>query len=75
MWGLLDRRRRALSPNRVPVAELERILTLYRERHRGSNVRHFCDVARSLTVPRNEINWFAKYEHKLECLRFRASSE
>jgi transposase len=44
--GLLDRRRRIPSLRRVPVAELQRILRLYRERYLGFNVRHFCQVAR-----------------------------
>jgi transposase len=44
--GLLDRRRRRPSLRRVPVAELQRILRLYRERYLGFNVRHFCQLAR-----------------------------
>ena len=49
--GLFDHRRRR-SPRAVPVAEVQRVLRLYRERygprdgHPGFNVRHFCDVAR-----------------------------
>jgi transposase len=49
--GLFDHRRRR-SPRAVPMAEMQRILRLYRERygprdgHPGYNVRHFCDVAR-----------------------------
>jgi transposase len=39
--GLFDRRRRTPSPRSVPVAEVKRILGLYRERYRGWNVRHF----------------------------------
>jgi transposase len=39
--GLVDRRRGRPSPRRTPVAELERILELYRERYSGFNVRHF----------------------------------
>jgi hypothetical protein len=30
----------------VPVAEVKRILGLYRERYRGWNVRHFCETVR-----------------------------
>ncbi len=44
--GLLDQRRRTPSPRRVPIAELERVLRLYRERYRGFNVRHFHQIAR-----------------------------
>src|SRR5690348_14168172 len=44
--GLFDRRRRVPSPKRAPVAEVERLLTLYRERYQGFNVRHFHQLAR-----------------------------
>lgn len=50
--GLFDRRRRTPSPKRAPVAEVARVLQLYRERsgprdgHRGFNVRHFHQLAR-----------------------------
>lgn len=44
--GLLDQRRRTPSPHRVPIAELERVLRLYRERYSGFNVRHFHQIAR-----------------------------
>ncbi len=49
--GLLDRRRRRPSPRAVPLAEVERVLKLYRERYgprdgqRGFNVRHFYQIA------------------------------
>jgi transposase len=39
--GMFDHRRRTPSPRSVPVAEVKRILGLYRERYRGWNVRHF----------------------------------
>ena len=39
--GLFDRRCRVPSPRRVPGTEVERILTLYRERYAGFNMRHF----------------------------------
>lgn len=44
--GLLDRRTGRPSPRRAPVAEVERVLRLYRERYRGFNVRHFMSIAR-----------------------------
>src|SRR5499426_2602254 len=44
--GLFDRRRHTPSPKRAPVAEVQRVLALYRERYRGFNVRHFHQVAR-----------------------------
>lgn len=39
-------RRRGVSPKRAPVAEVERIVRLYRTTYQGFNVRHFHDVAR-----------------------------
>lgn len=44
--GLVDMRHRRPSPRRTPVAEVERILELYRERYRGFNVRHFWQLVR-----------------------------
>src|SRR5213083_2302776 len=44
--GLLDRRRQIPSPKRAPVAEVQRLLALYRERYLGFNVRHFHQLAR-----------------------------
>lgn len=44
--GLLDRRRRVPSRRRAPLAEVQRILRLYRERYDGFNVRHFHQIAR-----------------------------
>jgi hypothetical protein len=43
--GLLDRRRQTPSPKRAPVAEVERLLQLYRTRYAGFNVRHFVRIA------------------------------
>ena len=39
--GLFDRRRGKPSPKRVPVATVERVLELYRERYFDLNVQHF----------------------------------
>lgn len=44
--GLFDRRRRTPSPKCAPVAEVQRLLALYRERYQGFNVRHFHQLAR-----------------------------
>src|SRR5499433_4157810 len=44
--GLFDRRRHTPSPKRAPVAEVQRVLTLYRDRYHGFNVRHFHQLAR-----------------------------
>lgn len=43
--GLVDKRR-CPSQHRVPVAQLERVLQLYRERYTGFNGRHFHEVVR-----------------------------
>ena len=43
--GLLDRRRGRPSPRRAPVAEVQRVLRLYRERYLGFNGRHFYQIA------------------------------
>ena len=39
--GLFDRRRGQPSPKRVPLAVVEQVLGLYRERYFDLNVRHF----------------------------------
>jgi hypothetical protein len=44
--GLWDRRHRSPSPRQAPLAEVERILGLYRERYLDFNVRHFHEIAR-----------------------------
>ena len=44
--GLFDRRRQTPSPKRAPVAEVQRVLQLYRDRYQGFNVRHFHQLAR-----------------------------
>ena len=43
--GLLDRRRRIPSARRAPMAEVEKVLRLYRDRYGGFNVRHFHQIA------------------------------
>jgi hypothetical protein len=42
---LFDRRRQTPSPKRAPVAEVQRLLALYREHYQGFNVRHFHRLA------------------------------
>ena len=44
--GLVDMRRGRPSPRRTPVAEVERILELYREKYPGFNGRHFYQTVR-----------------------------
>lgn len=43
--GLVDKRR-CPSKHRAPLAELERVLRLYRDKYQGFNGRHFCEIAR-----------------------------
>lgn len=44
--GLVDMRRGRPSPRRVAIAEVERILALYRETYPGFNARHFFQTVR-----------------------------
>ena len=44
--GLVDKRHQRPSQRRVPIAEVERMLQLYRVRYAGFNVRHFHEVVR-----------------------------
>lgn len=44
--GLLDRRTQQPSPKRVPLAEVETVLRLYREEYFDFNVRHFHEKLR-----------------------------
>jgi transposase len=44
--GLIDMRCGRPSPRRTPVAEVERILGLYRDRYSGYNARHFYQTVR-----------------------------
>src|SRR5688572_32168648 len=41
--GLYDRRSRHPSPKRVPMADVETVLKLYRERYFDLNVKHFVE--------------------------------
>ena len=44
--GLFDRRTQTPSPKRVPVADLEKVLELYRDVYSDFNVRHFHEKLR-----------------------------
>src|SRR6266513_2031491 len=44
--GLFDRRRGKPSPQRVPMAQVEQVLGLYREKYFDLNVRHFHEKLR-----------------------------
>jgi transposase len=41
--GLFDRRTKRPSPKRVPMADVERVLKLYREKYFDLNVKHFVE--------------------------------
>jgi transposase len=51
--GLFDRRRAKPSPKRVPLALVEQILGLYREKYFDLNVRHFHQKLRAMVVDGN----------------------
>jgi len=55
--ALFDRRRQQPSSRRAPATEVERVLRLYRERYRGFNVRHFCELARREHALRLSYSW------------------
>jgi transposase len=44
--GLIDMRRGVPSPRRAPIAEIKRIVGLYRDIYRGFNARHFYQTAK-----------------------------
>ena len=44
--GLFDRRAKSPSPKRVPLVEVEKVLTLYREKYFDFNVKHFVEKLR-----------------------------
>ncbi len=44
--GLFDRRRGKPSPKKVPLAAVEKVLALYREKYFDLNVRHFDEKLR-----------------------------
>ena len=46
--GLFDRRRQQPSPKRVPLAVVQQVLTLYRERYFDCNVLHFHEKLQTL---------------------------
>ena len=43
--GLMDRRLGKASPHRIPVDEVERVVSLYRDRYAGWTVKHFHERA------------------------------
>src|ERR1700684_2109407 len=55
--GLFDRRRGKPSPKRVPMAMVERVLELYRERYFDLNVQHFHEKLRAEHQLRLSYSW------------------
>lgn len=55
--GLYDRRRGQPSPRRVPLATVEKVLELYRERYFDFNVRHFHEKLREEHGIRLSYTW------------------
>jgi len=55
--GLYDRRRGKPSPRRVPLATVEQVLGLYRERYFDLNVRHFHEKLREEHGIRLSYTW------------------
>ena len=55
--GLYDHRRQRPSPKRVPVAVVQQVLALYRERYRGWNVAHFTEQIRTHHGIRLSYSW------------------
>jgi len=55
--GLLDRRRGKPSPKRVPVARVEQVLGLYREKYFDLNVRHFHEKLREQHGIKLSYSW------------------
>jgi transposase len=55
--GLWDYRKRSPSPKRVPVADLEKVLRLYREKYFDFNVQHFHEKLRDQHGLKYSYTW------------------
>src|SRR6266571_3450706 len=55
--GLFDRRQGKPSPKRVPVAQVEQVLGLYRDRYFDLNVRHFHEKLQSTHAIELSYTW------------------
>lgn len=55
--AFFDRRRETPSRRRASGADLAQVLQLYRERYRGFNVRHFCEIARREHQVTRSYSW------------------
>jgi len=55
--GLFDRRSQRPSPKRVPMAEVEKVLRLYREKYFDLNVKHFVEKLHSQEQIQLSYTW------------------
>jgi transposase len=55
--AFFDRRRETPSRRRASGTDLAQVLQLYRERYRGFNVRHFCEIARREHQVTRSYSW------------------
>ena len=55
--GLWDYRKQRPSPKRVPVADMETVLRLYREQYFDLNVQHFHEKLREVHGIRYSYTW------------------
>ena len=55
--GLFDHRTRQPSPKRVPIAEVEKVLRLYREKYFDLNVKHFVEKLHSQEQIQLSYTW------------------
>ena len=55
--GLFDRRRGKPSPKRIPLALVEQVLGLYRDRYLDLNVRHFHEKLQRRTSVELSYSW------------------
>lgn len=55
--GLFDHRTRRPSPKRVPMAEVEKVLRLYREKYFDLNVQHFVEKLQSQEQIQLSYTW------------------
>src|SRR5947207_5189168 len=55
--GLFDHRTRRPSPKRVPMAEVEKVLRLYREKYFDLNVQHFVEKLHSQEQIQLSYTW------------------
>ena len=59
--GLYDRRRKRPSPKRVPVATVEKLLRLNREKHRDFKVMHLVEKLHSGEGIELSCNWMISH--------------